>query len=123
MKKSNGKEAESIIFILVFSIFLSLKSFLETLELRVFPFSFSKVLSFSAIILTFEEKRLLDLYLFYLSAQFEFSKSYFFFTFLLSFISLSSRPLSDPPLLFIVLPNGLKKHSREKGVIRDVTLE
>ena len=36
------------------------------------------------------------------------------------FYSLSSRPFPSRPLFLIVLQNGVKKHSGEKGLICDV---
>ena len=47
-------------------------------------------------------------------------KFLFLFHFNTIFYSLSSRQLPTRPLFLIVLYNGVKKHSREKGLICDV---
>ena len=47
----------------------------------------------------------------------------FLLHFVIIFYSLSFRPHPAPPLFLIVLHNGVKTHSREKGVISDVVSE
>ena len=50
-------------------------------------------------------------------------KLLFLFVFIVIFYSLSSRPLPTRPLFLIVLHSGVKKGSRDKGVIFDAVSE
>ena len=52
-----------------------------------------------------------------------FFKFLFLFRFVIVFSSISSRLLPARPLFLIVLHNGIKKHSSEKGVICDAVSE
>ena len=50
-------------------------------------------------------------------------KFLFLFHIVIIFYSLSFHPLPARPLFLIVLHNGVKKYSREKGVICDIVSE
>ena len=114
-EKTNEREAESIIFILVFSSFLSVKSFLNiwvihfsllTIESFKHSFTFSNWVKtviriiFLSVSMTWTVKYCQKLAIF---------KFLFLFHFVIIFYSLSSNPLPAWPLFLIVIHNGVKK--------------
>ena len=129
-KKTDEGEAESIIFILVLSRILLVKSFLR---IWAYPFSLSKVSRPLYFTIIFNNWRKTVIKLVFLSVSTIWTVKYcqklaifkflFLFYFVIIFYSLFSHPLPARPLFLIVLHNGEKKYLHEKGAICDVASE
>ena len=117
---------------LVFSRFLSVKSFLKIWANHFSLLTFEGFKPSLSLFLTIAGFRL-AIRLIFLSGstiwtvrycqKFAIFKFLFLFPFDIIFYSLSFHPLPDWPIFLIVLHNGVKKYSHEKGVIRDAVSE
>ena len=120
------------IFVLVLSSFLSVKYFLKIWVNHFSLLTFKSFKPSLLLFLTIEGKRWKDLS-FSLSARFEqlilhksmsFSNSLFFFHSVITFYSLSSRPLPSWPLFLIVLHNSVKNiHVRKAWFVAFIGTE
>ena len=130
-EKTNEEEAEIIIFILVLSSFLSVKSFLKIWVNHFSLLIFESFKPSLPLFLTIEGKRLIRLI--FLSVSTIWTVKYctktLHFQILISFslcyylLQTIFSPAPVRQLVLVVLHNGVKKHSREKGLICEVVSE
>ena len=130
-KPMKGRQKTLAWFLFLFFLAFSQLNISWKFELPLFLSHFWKFQVFFAIIFSIRGKTVIRFV--FLSVSTSWTVKYctktwhfqilFLFHFVIIFYNLSSHPLHARPLFLIVLHNGVKKHSLEKGVICDVVSE
>ena len=122
------KGSQKALFLFLFFLAFSQSNLSWKFELTTFPSHFRKFQALFAIIFKNWGKTVIRLVFPSVSKiwtvkfcqKLAIFKFLFIFYFVIIFYSLSSHPFPARPLFLIGLHNGVKKYSREKGVICDV---